>query len=86
MILKLRAIETLRRSYPPHTQFSPKMVSSIGLRGEDTRPFLAEKRFRPVDKIKNIFFIFFSDFKRAKLNKKKFKKNIFSMKFFGKKS
>ena len=43
-------------------------VSSIGLRGEDTRPNFGKKRFRPFLKEKNIFFIFFSGPKIAKLN------------------
>ena len=46
---------------------------------------LPKKRFRPVLKGKNIFFIFFSCFKRAKLNKNFIKKIFFRLKIFEKK-
>ena len=67
-----------------HSGSTQVYIITIGLRGEDTRPFLPVKRFRPVDKIKNIFFIFFSGFKRAKLNKKKLKKIFFRWNFLEK--
>ena len=53
-------IETLQGSFS-------RCVDVIGLRGEDTPPFLSKKRFRPVFKGKNIFFIFFPYQNWAKL-------------------
>ena len=62
------------------------VVFIIGLRGEDTVPFLTKKRFRPVFKGKNIFFKFFLFIKRAKLNKEFVKKIICEKKKFRKKN
>jgi len=58
---------------------------TIGLRGEEAVSNFEKKRFRPVLEEKNIFFKFFSGFKRAKLNKNLIKKIFFRSQIFEKK-